>query len=601
MKYDFGGYATRANLKCSDGRVIMKDAFKNNDGQKVPLVWQHQRNEPNNVIGYALLENRPDGVYAYGKFNDTENGKTAKTLVEHGDITNLSIYANRLSQNGPAVKHGMIREVSLVMAGANPGAFIENLSVEHGDGDYEIVDDEAVIYTNSSIEHTDFDDEKIKMGEEDMEHADGNKTVKEVFDSMTDEQKNVCYFLIGQALEDDEDDEDVEQSDYDDDDFEHEDGGDGRMNVFESQNRTDDNTLSHEETQAIFDDMKRYGSLKESALQHGITNIDYLFPDPKLVNNTPSMIMRQQDWVSKVWNATRKSPFSRIKSSAANLTEEEARAKGYIKGKLKKEEQFSLLKRVTLPQTVYKKQKLDRDDIIDITDFDVVGWLKAEMRIMLNEELARAVLIGDGRLSSSEDKINPMNIRPIWTDEDLYTIHYDIHGLDSAKSGGSNVGGTTDNAVTLASRFVDSFIEGANRSRKNYKGSGSPTAYLSSDTLTELLLAKDKIGRRLYNTVAELASALRVSEIVEVPLMEGQIRIASDGSSYQLHGLIVNLSDYTVGADKGGAVSMFDDFDIDYNQQKYLIETRCSGALTVPYSAIALETSVLQSENTVSK
>lgn len=596
MKYDFGGYATRANLKCSDGRVIMKDAFKDNDGQKVPLVWQHQRNEPNNVIGYALLENRPDGVYAYGKFNETENGKTAKTLVEHGDITNLSIYANRLSQNGSTVKHGMIREVSLVMAGANPGAFIENLSVEHGDGDYEIVDDEAVIYTNSSIEHTDFDDEEIKMGVDDMEHADGDKTVKEVFDSMTDEQKNVCYFLIGQALEDDEDDEDVEQSDYDDDDFEHEDKGDGRMNVFENQNRTDDNALSHEETQAIFDDMKRYGSLKESALQHGITNIDYLFPDPKLVNNTPSMIMHQQDWVSKVWNATRKSPFSRIKSSAANLTEEEARAKGYIKGKLKKEEQISLLKRVTLPQTVYKKQGLDRDDIIDITDFDVVGWLKAEMRIMLNAELARAVLIGDGRPSSSEDKINPMNIRPIWTDEDLYTIHYNIYDDVTQAEGMSRA---TDLA-TLS--FADLFIEAANRSRKNYKGSGSPTAYLSSDTLTDLLLAKDKIGRRLYNTVSELASALRVSEIVEVPLIEGQTRTTSDGTVYELRGLIVNLSDYTIGADKGGAVSMFDDFDIDYNRQKYLIETRCSGALVVPYSAIALETrSTTQLESRASK
>lgn len=567
MKYDFGGYATRANVKCSDGRVIMKDAFMHNDGQKVPLVWQHRRNEPNNVIGYALLENRPDGVYAYGKFNETDNGKTAKALVEHGDITNLSIYANRLSQNGPAVKHGMIREVSLVMAGANPGAFIENLSVEHGDGDYETIDDEAVIYTDSELEHTDYDDE-IKMGEEkDMQHADGDKTIKEVFDSMTDEQKNVVYAMIGYALED----EGAEQSDDDDNDIEHEEG-DGTMNVFENHKKEEENSLTHDEMVAILSDAKRLGSLKESVLQHGITNIDYLFPDPKLVNNTPEMIMRNQDWVSKVWNATRKSPFSRIKSSAANLTEDEARAKGYIKGKLKKEEQISLLKRVTTPQTVYKKQKLDRDDVIDITDFDVIGWLKAEMRMMLNEELARAVLVGDGRLSSSEDKINPLNIRPIWTDDDMYTIHYTVT-IPSDADGSAE---------------ADAIVESANRSRKNYKGSGSPVAYLDTETLTTMLLAKDKIGRRLYNTVSDLASALRVREIVEVPLMEGLTRTA-DSKTYQLLGLIVNLSDYTVGADRGGAISMFDDFDIDYNQMKYLIETRCSGALTVPYSAIALE------------
>lgn len=586
-KYDFGGYATKAGLKCSDGRVIMKNAFEHDNGQRVPLVWQHQRNDPTNIIGYADLENRPDGVYAYGKFNNTPNGKTAKSLVEHGDIKSLSIYANQLSQRGSAVNHGRIREVSLVLAGANPGAFIENLSVEHGDGDYETLDDEALIFTGIELEHDDFeDDEEIKMGDISMKkelvHEDSEKTIKEVFDSMTDEQKNVVYAMIGYALENQDDE--AEQSDDDDDDLEHDEKGGNNMNVFENHGNgnSKENELTHDEMMAIFDDASRYGSLKKAVLEHGITNIEYLFPDPKLVNNTPEMIMRQQDWVSKVWNATRKSPFSRIKSSAANLTEDEARAKGYIKGKLKKEEQISLLKRVTLPQTVYKKQKLDRDDIIDITDFDVVGWLKAEMRIMLNEELARAVLIGDGRLSSSEDKINPMNIRPVWTDEDMYTIHYPV----------------TIPADADGSTEADILIEAANRSRKNYKGSGSPVAYLDTETLTTLLLAKDKIGRKLYNTVNELASAMRVREIVEVPLMEGQTRTTSDGKTYQLLGLIVNLNDYVVGADRGGAISMFDDFDIDYNQQKYLIETRCSGALVVPYSAIALEKLVTGSSDT---
>lgn len=585
MKYDFGGYATKANLKCSDGRIIRAGAFKNDDGQKVPLVWQHQRNEPNNIIGYGVLEHRQDGMYVYGKFNDTPNGKTAKALVEHGDIRSLSIYANQLSQRGPEVNHGRIREVSLVLAGANPGAFIENLSVEHGDGDYETLDDEAVIYSGTELSHDDLEqDDKIKMGEEDnmekdLNHADGgDKTVKDVFDSMTDEQKNVVYYMVGQALSENE----AEQSDNDDDDLEHSDeGGEMTMNVFEN-NKNEENTLTHDEMMAIMSDAKRFGSLKEAVLEHGITNIDYLFPDPKNVTNTPTMITRQMDWVSKVWNGTRKSPFSRVKSTAANLTEDEARAKGYIKGKLKKEEQFALLKRVTTPQTVYKKQKLDRDDVIDITDFDVVGWLKAEMRIMLNEELSRAILVGDGRLSSSEDKINPLNIRPIWTDDDMYTIHYTM----------------TMPANADGSAQAEAIIEAANRSRKNYKGSGSPTAYVDSDTLTTMLLAKDKVGRRLYNTMNELASALRVREIVEVPVMENLTRTDSTSSkTYKLQALIVNLNDYVVGADRGGAVSMFDDFDIDYNQMKYLIETRCSGSLVVPYSAIALETEVTASSD----
>lgn len=589
MKYDFGGYATKANLKCSDGRIIRAGAFKNDDGQKVPLVWQHQRNEPNNIIGYGVLEHRQDGMYVYGKFNDTPNGKTAKALVEHGDIRSLSIYANQLSQRGAEVNHGRIREVSLVLAGANPGAFIENLSVEHGDGDYETLDDEAVIYSGMDLSHDDLDkDDEIKMGEEDnmkddLNHAEGgDKTVKDVFDSMTDEQKNVVYYMVGQALSESGGGE-AQQSDDDDDDLEHSDeGGETTMNVFEN-HKNEENTLTHDEMMAIMADAKRFGSLRDAVLEHGITNIDYLFPDPKNVTNTPEMIMRQMDWVSKVWNGTRKSPFSRIKSTAANLTEDEARAKGYIKGKLKKEEQFALLKRVTTPQTVYKKQKLDRDDVIDITDFDVVGWLKAEMRIMLNEELSRAILVGDGRLASSEDKINPLNIRPIWTDDDMYTIHYTVDMP-------SNADGSAE---------ADAIIEAANRARKNYKGSGSPTAFVDSDILTTMLLAKDKVGRRLYNTVSELSSALRVRDIVEVPVMENQTRTATGGKTMKLRMLIVNLSDYVVGADRGGAVSMFDDFDIDYNQMKYLIETRCSGALVVPYSAIALETEeTASSDNT---
>ena len=566
--FDFSGWATKANLKCSDGRIIMKNAFKHNDGQTVPLVWNHEHNSPEYVLGHALLENRDEGVYARCKFNDTESGNTAKLLVQHGDVKALSIYANQLKQNMSNVIHGNIREVSLVLAGANPGAYIESV-IKHG----EESDEEAVIYTGEGLtlyhaesekEETDTKDEK-----EDANVAD-EKTIGDVFDSLTEEQKNVVYALIGQALEDTDESDESDDNEEDNEDMKH--------NVFE--NDTPENTLSHDAIEAIINDGKRYGSLKESFLAHagdyGIDNIDYLFPEAKNLNTPPEFIQREMGWVQKVISGTHHTPFSRIKSMFADITEDDARAKGYIKGNLKKEEVFSLLKRTTTPTTIYKKQKLDRDDVVDITDFDVVAWLKSEMRMMLDEEIARAILVGDGRLSSSDDKINEQNIRPIWKDEDLYTIKHKI---------------TVSNTATDDDK-AKAFIKAAIKSRKGYKGSGTPTLFTTEDVVTNCLLLEDGVGRRIYNSVTDLATALRVKEIVTVEVMEGLSR--SDGSSgtLSLMGLIVNLADYNVGADKGGAINMFDDFDIDYNQQKYLIETRCSGALIKPYSAIALELSV---------
>lgn len=589
--YDFGGYATKANLKCSDGRVIMPNAFKANDGQKVPLVWQHQRNEPTNVLGHALLENREDGVYCYCKFNETNSAKQAKQLVEHGDITSLSIYANQLSQQGRNVTHGQIREVSLVLAGANPGALIDNLAISHSDGSYEPVDDEAYIYTGLDLEHS------VEYEEEDhIEHAedenqnggDSEETAEDVFNTLNQKQKNLVYAMVGYALGgDEEDDDEAEHSD--------EGGEEMKTNVFDqTEENTQTNSLSHEDKQAIFANARKYGSLKQAvqdfALEHSIVGTgaqsnqfpeDILFPEARSVTPTPEMIMRQQEWVSKVWNATRKSPFSRIKSVAADITGDEARARGYIKGKKKKEEVIAMLKRVTTPQTVYKLQKMDRDDIIDITDFDVVAWLKAEMRLMLNEELARAILVGDGR-EAGDDKINETNIRPVWTDDDLYTIKQTVKFSESA---------TDDEKASQ-------LIKAVHYSRIDYRGSGSPTLYIDSHSLTMLLLAEDKIGRRLYNTVTELATALRVREIVEVPVFDNLERDGrsgvpeESGKKYKLRMLIVNLTDYNVGADRGGAVAMFDDFDIDYNKYTYLIETRCSGALIRPFSAIAIEEEV---------
>lgn len=565
-KYDFSGWATRNNLKCSDGRTIMQDAFKNDNGHTVPLVWNHQHNDPMNVLGHALLENRKEGVYAYCTFNDTDSGNAAKKLVEHGDVSALSIYANQLKQNGGNVVHGVIREVSLVLAGANPGAFIESV-LTHG----EESDEEAVIYTGEdiSLAHDDISEEDESIEHSDSEKGNENmptnsnnneeKTVKDVFDTLTEEQKTVVYALIGQALQDAKNSD----SEGDDENMKH--------NIFE--NDTEENTLSHAEMMDVITDAKRYGSMKESFLEHGITDVDYLFPDATNVTATPEFIKRDTGWVASVMNGVHNTPFSRIKSMFADLTEDEARAKGYIKGKMKKEEVFGLLKRTTTPTTIYKKQKMDRDDVIDITDFDVIAWLKGEMRMMLDEEIARAVLVGDGRNASSDDKINEQNIRPIWTDDDLYTIKADYELKD----------GATETEKCKA------FIRAAVKARKDYKGSGTPVLFTTEDVLTDLLLLEDLNGRVIYETQDKLASALRVSKIETVPVMEELSRTDDQGNSYALQGIIVNLSDYTVGADKGGAVSLFDDFDIDYNAQKYLIETRCSGALTKPYSAIAVE------------
>ena len=556
--YDFSGWATRNNLRCSDGRTIMKDAFKHNDGQTVPLVWNHQHNDPLNVLGHALLENRDEGVYAYCTFNETESGKNAKLLVEHGDVSALSIYANQLKQQGSNVIHGAIREVSLVLAGANPGAFIDSV-MRHG----EESDDEAIIYTGEDISLFHADEKKDKPVDE---KSEDEETVADVFNTLTEKQKTVVYAMIGQALEEKEESE----NNNDNNDSK---GGNKTMkhNVFDKEDAKKD-VLSHSDLEAIFADAKRYGSLKDSVLAHGIEQIDYLFPDAKNVTDIPQFIQRDMGWVQKVMNSVHHTPFSRIKSVLADITEDDARAKGYIKGNLKKDEVFTLLKRTTTPTTIYKKQKLDRDDVVDIVDFDVVAWLKSEMRMMLDEEIARAILVGDGRLSSSDDKINEQNIRPIWKDDDLYTIKAPV----------------TVAANATADEKAKAFIRAAIKSRKNYKGSGEPTLYTTEDVLTDCLLMEDTTGRVIYDSVSKLATALRVKEIVTVPVMENLSR-DDNGTTYGLMGIIVNLTDYNIGADKGGAVNMFDDFDIDYNAQKYLIETRCSGALIKPYSAIALE------------
>ena len=584
---DFSGWATRNDLKCSDGRVIRRDAFKHDDGIKVPLVWNHQHNDPRNVLGHAWLENRPEGVYTYGFFNDSESGEIGKILVKHGDICALSIYANQLQQRGCDVLHGEIREVSLVHAGANPGAFIDSM-LKHGEDS----DDEAIIYTGMPLylSHSDADKQEDKADDGEKKEtsekkdepekkidSDEEKTVADVINSMTEEQKNVMYAMIGQAM-DDQGESDPESEDNNDNNSK---GGTNTMkhNVFDKDDRQKENVLVHsdgsevssEEISTIFGDIKRYGSLKDSVLAHGIDNVDYLFPDAQTLTNTPEFIQRDTGWVKKVMSGVHHTPFSRIKSIFADITEDDARAKGYFKGKLKKEEVFGLLKRTTTPTTVYKKQKMDRDDVVDITDFDVVAWLKSEMRMMLDEELARAYLIGDGRLASSDDKINEQNIRPILKDEELYTIQATVSVQSSA---------TEDDKAR-------EFIRTAIKARKNYKGSGQPTLYTTEDILTDCLLLTDTTGRDLYTDVAQLAKKLRVKEIVTVPVMEG----VNGKNGGALMGIIVNLADYNVGADRGGAVNMFDDFDIDYNQQKYLIETRCSGALIKPYSAIALELS----------
>lgn len=574
--FDFCGWATRNDLKCSDGRVIRRDAFKHNDGQQVPLVWSHQHSDVNDVLGHALLENRDEGVYAYCKFNDTESGRTAKLLVQHGDVNALSIYANQLQQQGPNVMHGNIRELSLVLAGANPGAFIESI-IKHG----EESEEEGIIYTGEklTLAHAEEPTEKKEEPKEEPKaDPEKKKTIGDVLNTLTEEQKTAVYAIVGQAVqhgdENSENDEDEEETTM-------------KHNLFDKDTQQqEENVISHDDMQAIIADAKRYGSMKDSFLAHsteieyapksgtyGINTPDYLFPEARNLNTPPEFIKREMGWVQKVMGGVHHSPFSRIKSMFADITEDDARAKGYIKGKLKKEEVFGLLKRTTTPTTIYKKQKMDRDDVIDITDFDVIAWLKSEMRMMLDEEIARAILVGDGRSSSSDDKINEMNIRPIWKDEDLFTIKSTIE-VDAAAN---------------ADQRAKAFIRACIKSRKNYKGSGTPTLFTTDDVLTDCLLLEDMNGRVIYDTEEKLRTALRVSSIVTVPVMENLKREDGEGNSLDLMGIIVNLTDYNVGADKGGAVNMFDDFDIDYNQQKYLIETRCSGALIKPFSAIALE------------
>lgn len=626
--YDCSGWATKANMLCSDGRTIRKNAFEECDGKTVPVVWNHEHNDPNAVLGHAVLENRDNGVYAYISFNNTEAGQNAKTLVQHKDIDRLSIWANKLKQMGGDVIHGVIREVSLVLAGANPGAVIDSV-MAHGDGSEE----EAIIRCG---EYIDFDDElthsdegkkgETEVGTDNKEQKpaakkNDEKTVADVFNTLTEEQKKVVYAMIGQALDDavaGTDNEDkgevkhaasednstdsdetvadvfntltdkqktvvyamigqaLEDAGVDTDNVEHSEEGETdfmKCNVFDKETNTQDQEiLAHSEFQEIIGEARRRGSLKDAFLEHGITDIDTLFPDAQTIDKTPGFIQRDNGWVAGVMAAVHKTPFSRVKSIFADITEDEARAKGYIKGKQKKDEVFKMLKRVTTPVTVYKKQSLDRDDMLDITDFEMIPWLKQEMRMMLDEELARAYLFGDGRSTSAEDKINEQNIRPVWTDDDVYTVKSEIAITKS----------------TTAEEKAHAFIKACIKSRKSYKGSGNPTMYMSEDMLTDCLLLEDKTGRVIYDTVEKLATRLRVNKIVPVPVMEGLSRIKGANTHF-LAGLYVNLTDYNVGTDRGGDVTMFDDFDIDFNKQKYLIETRCSGAMCKPYGAVAIE------------
>lgn len=585
MAYDFGGWATVPNVKCTDGLTILDDAFSDNDGKRVPLVWNHCHDSVNNILGHADLEYRPgQGMYARCKFNDTDSGHTAKKLLDNGDIFSLSIWANKLKKvQGTHVAHGDIKELSLVIAGANPRSYIDQI-MAHGDYDY--AEDEDIIWAAKPIDdvvsHAEEKKEEPKMAEPKAEPKaqEGGKTIGEIFDTLNEEQKNAVYAIIGQALEE-AGVSDESNSKGDDDEMKH--------NAFDTAYGTDEDVLMHADLSPIFEDAKRYGSLKDSFLAHaddyGIKDIEMLFPEPTTLDNPPTFISREMGWVQGVMAGVHKTPFSRIKSVFADITADEARAKGYIKGKYKKEEVFTLLKRTTTPTTVYKKQKLDRDDVIDITDFDVVVWIKKEMRMMLDEELATAFLVGDGRPTSSDDKINEQNIRPIWKDEDLFTIKVNV----------THATGASD------SQKAKDIIRAIIKSRKDYKGSGEPTFYTTEDVVTEMLLIEDNNGRIIYDSMQKLASTLRVKNIVTVPTFEGRTRegrtsvTSESGKNFALIGLIVNLNDYYVGADKGGAVSMFDDFDIDYNAQKYLIETRCSGALVKPYSAIAVETEVTTS------
>lgn len=625
-KWDFSGWATKTGLKCSDGRTILKGAFKHCDGKTVPLIWNHRHNDPSEVLGHALLEDRDGDIYAYCSFNDSENGQNAKELVEHGDIVSLSIYANQLTQSSKTppcdVIHGTIREVSLVLAGANPGAFIDNVVLAHG----EMIDDEAEIY------HDEDEGLYLYHAEDDESDEEDDETIGDILDTLNDKQKAAVGLLIDDVMKKqggadtdeavkhaDEDDEDSKEDDSEEtigdiiktlspkqrkaveaiiglaimdknSDKEEEEVKHNAFDTYENEGLT----LSHSDLEQIFKDGKRLGSLKAAVeenlengvlahavtdrngdtVTYGIADIDYLFPDARTINNTPDFIQREQGWVKKVINGTHHTPFSRVKSLYANITMDEARAKGYTKGKRKAEEVFSLLKRETTPQTIYKKQKLDRDDIIDITDFDVVAWIKGEMRLMLEEEIARAILIGDGRNAISDDKISEEHVRPVFNDDDLYTVKVPVTVAE----------GATDAVKAKA------LLEAAITSRKLYKGSGNLTFFTTEDWLSKILLLEDGIGHKFFKTEAEIATALRVKEIVTVEVMEGQklpITESNVTTQYDFIGVMVNLNDYNVGADKGGQTSFFDDFDIDYNQQKYLYETRMSGALIKPYSALS--------------
>ena len=593
--YDFSGWATRNDIECADGLTIRQDAFADCDGIDVPLVYMHDHKDVENVLGHCTLENRADGVYCYGAFNDTEKGQMAKALVAHGDITSLSIFANQLVKRGKDVLHGAIREVSLVLAGANPGATIDFPVLQHSDGTYEDIEDEAIIsfkqpfsISDELAHFLDYDEEDVleqdDMEEDEEDDDDDEPTVEEVMDTLNDDQKELLEGMMQLAYEKGvEDASGEEESEDDSEDEEDEEvaqsaigGNEMRKNVFE---KDSDTVLQHgmdaTEASAILTEAKSGQSLKATSLAHGITDIDWLFPEAKTAQATPGWIKRDTGWVAGVMNGVHHTPYSRIKSMFADIREDEARAKGYIKDEYKKEEVFSLLKRSTTPQTIYKKQKLDRDDIVDITDFDVVAWIKAEMRMMLDEEIARAIMIGDGRLASSEDKIQEDHVRPIWKDNELYSVKVQV----------TYAAGADDNAKAQAN------IKALIKNRKSYKGSGNPKFYTTEDVLADMLLITDTTGRFIYDSVQALANKIRVSEIVTVPVFDNQTRTA-DGHTYQLLGIMVNLQDYNVGADKGGAVNMFEDFDIDYNKETYLIETRISGALTVPYSALVLETEV---------
>ena len=630
MGYDFSGYATRNNIRCSDGRTILKDAFADQNGQKVPLVYQHNHNDIDNVLGHAVLENRNDGVYCYGTFNDTPMGRDAKELVKHGDITALSIYANHLTERNKNVMHGNIREVSLVLAGANPGAYIDNVTIQHSDGAVDLLDDEAVIYSGEeiSLEHGDDESEDnmqnagdnssaetsgktvqqvwdtftekqknavyaligaaISADNDGFGHADNepddepddssDETVQDVFDTLNEEQKNVAYALIGLAVEQgDSDTEDSDGDDYNSASHSEEEGDIMHMNAFEQTGADNEApVLSHDDMKEFLTEARDYGSFRdysEKWIQHsgqayGIQNVEVLFPDARQVGDEPYLYKRDTDWVDVVLNSTRHTPFARIKTSYADLTEDEARAKGFTldrnNNKRKMDEVFKVYKRVTTPQTIYKKQRLDRDDEIDITDFDVVNFLWNEMKVMIREEMARDILIGDGRSASADDHVNTENVRPIVGDDDLYVIYND----------GANP--TTDPTA---------FVDRARKAKVGYLGSGMPTLFVSPSLHGELMVQRDKVGRRLYDTDASLAAAMGVSSIVEVPVLEGFTM--SEGNKV-VDGVMVNLRDYTIGTDRGGELTQFSDFDIDYNQHKYLIEARLSGALTMPKSAIVM-------------